>query len=62
VQAVSTCPERDEGNKKKGGSAMCSEYNQKKEDATCCDPGDFQGMSEMMGKCFSGENTLFTVL
>ena len=41
---------------------MCSEYNQKKEDATCCDPGDFQGMSEMMGKCFSGENTLFTVL
>lgn len=38
---------------------MSSESNRKKENAACCDPGDFRGMSEMMGKCFSGENTSF---
>ncbi len=37
---------------------MSSETNKKK-NAACCDSGDFQGMSEMMSKCFSGENTSF---
>ena len=36
---------------------MCSEKNGKQENAACCNPEEFKGMSEIMGKCFSGENT-----
>ncbi len=36
---------------------MCSEKNGKKENAACCNPEEFKGMSEMMEKCISGENT-----
>jgi hypothetical protein len=36
---------------------MCSEKNGKQENAACCNPEEFKGMSEMMEKCFSGENT-----
>ena len=36
---------------------MCSEENGKKEDASCCNPEEFKGMSEMMGRCLSGDQT-----
>jgi hypothetical protein len=36
---------------------MCAETKEKKENAACCDPKEFQEMFERMGKCFSGKNT-----
>ncbi len=38
---------------------MCSEKNRKEENSACCNPEEFKEMSEMMEKCFSGENTSF---
>lgn len=38
---------------------MCAETKEKKENAACCDPQEFQGMFERMGQCFSGQNMPF---
>jgi hypothetical protein len=35
---------------------MCSETKEKKENATCCDPKFFKGLTEMMNKCFTNQN------